>query len=145
MKILDIMSVPPVTVDMQDTVHRVEEILVEHDLSSVPVIDPERRDCFGIISLKDIAHFNATRRNPRTTLAWEMCTYKPLTVGPQTSIAEVGRMMVEHQIHHVVVVEDARIAGIVSSLDVIAAWLPPAAADPVPGARQLPSRPGGSS
>jgi CBS domain-containing protein len=124
-RIIDIMSVPPVTVDMQDTVERVEEVLAEHDLSSVPVIDSERRDCFGIISLKDIAHFNATKRNPRTTLAWEMCTYKPLTVGPQSSIAEVGRMMVEHQIHHVVVVvENARITGIVSSLDVIAALLP---------------------
>jgi len=118
-----IMSASLVTVDMQDTVRRVEEILNQHNLSSVPVIDPERHDCFGIISLKDIAHFNSAKRNPSAVLAWEMCTYKPLTASPQSSIEEVARLMLEHQIHHVVVVEHGVLKGLVSSLDVVAAYL----------------------
>ena len=123
-KILDIMSVSLVTVDMQDTVLRVEEILNEHNLSSAPVIDRERHDCFGIISLKDIAHFHAAKKNPRAVRAWEMCSYKPLTAGPESSIEEVGRLMVDNHIHHVVIVENGILKGFVSSLDIIAACLP---------------------
>lgn len=123
-KIFDIMTVVVVTVDMQDTVHRVEEILNEHSLSSVPVIDPERHDCFGIISLKDIAHFHATKKNGKAVRAWEICSYRPLTASPESSIDEVARLMVEHLIHHVIIVEDGRLKGLVSSLDVVAACLP---------------------
>lgn len=112
-----------VAVDMQDTVQRVEEVLNQHNLSSVPVVDPARGDCFGIISLKDIAHFHAAKRNPNAVLAWEMCTYKPLTASPQTSVEDVARLMVEHRIHHVVVVNNGVLKGLVSSLDVIAAYL----------------------
>ena len=122
-KILSIMCGSLITVDMQDTVLRVEDVLNQHNLSSVPVIDPERRDCFGIISLKDIAQFRAAKRNPSAVLAWEMCTYKPLAASPQASIEDVARLMVEHRIHHVVVVEDGVLKGLVSSLDVIAASL----------------------
>lgn len=122
-RIVEIMRTAVVTVDMQDTVLKVEAVLNGHNLSSVPVIDPERHDCFGIISLKDIAHFHATKKNPRTVLAWEMCTYRPLTASPESTIGEVGRLMVEHQIHHVVVVEDGILTGIVSSLDIVAAGL----------------------
>jgi CBS domain-containing protein len=123
-KIFDIMTVAPVTVDMQDAVYKVEEVLNEHGLSSVPVIDPERRDCFGIISLKDIAHFNAAKKNSRAVRAWEICSYKPQMADPEASIEDVARLMVEHQIHHVVVVENGLLKGFVSSLDIIAACLP---------------------
>ena len=122
--ILDIMSVSLVTVDMHDTVLRVEEIFNEHNLSSAPVIDHERHDCFGIISLKDIAHFHAAKKNPRAVRAWEMCTYKPLTAGPESSIDEVGHLMVDNHIHHVVIVDNGILKGFVSSLDIIAAYLP---------------------
>lgn len=90
-RILDIMSASSATVAMDDTVLRVEEVLDQHNLSSVPVVDPARHDCFGIISRKDITHFHAARRNPRAVLAWEMCTYKPLTASPESSLIDVAR------------------------------------------------------
>ena len=46
--IAGIMCASLVTVDMQDKVLRVEEVLNQHNLSSVPVVDRERGDCFGI-------------------------------------------------------------------------------------------------
>ena len=116
-----IMRTSPVTVGMQDTVQQVEAVLEEHQLSSVPVIDPVRQDCFGIISLKDIAHFHAAKKNPNAVRAWEMCTYRPLRLAPDASIDEAARLMVEHQIHHVVIVAaDGTLAGFVSSLDIVA-------------------------
>ena len=122
-KILDIMRAFVATVDMQDTVLRVEQALNENNLSSMPVIDSERCDCFGIISLKDLAHFHSLKKNPRTVRAWEMCSYKPLTVSPESSIHEAAHLMIDNQIHHVVVVEDRILKGVVSSLDIVAAWV----------------------
>ncbi len=122
-KILDIMRASLATVDMQDTVLRVEQALNGHNLSSMPVIDSERHDCFGIISLKDVTHFHSLKRNPRTVRAWEMCSYRPLTVSPESSIHEAARLMVDNQIHHVVVVDNKVLKGIVSSLDILAAWV----------------------
>src|ERR1035437_2159313 len=122
--VFDIMTTALVTVDMQDTVHGVEEVLNEPSLSSIPVIDHERHDCFGIISLKDIAHFHAAKKNAHAVRAWEICSFKPLTVSPESSIEEIARLMVEHLIYHVVVVEDGLLKGFVSSLDIVDACPP---------------------
>jgi CBS domain-containing protein len=40
-------------------------------------------------------------------------------VGPETPLAEVARHMMERGIHHVVVVEDDSLVGVVSSLDFV--------------------------
>lgn len=114
-----IMHVAPVSVNMADTVFRVEEVLDEHNLTSVPVVDPVRKDCFGIISLKDIRHFHSTNRNPREIRAWEICSYRPLQMSSDTPVKDVAELMVQQGIHHVVIVDDKVVTGFISSLDVI--------------------------
>lgn len=107
------------SVDTEDTVERVEELLNAHHLSSVPVVD-SRHVVFGIISASDLLHFHSTRKNPKAVRAWEMCTYKPIEVGPATSVTEVARLMVKNKIHHVIVVSENRsIEGFVTSLDFV--------------------------
>ena len=59
----------PVTVDMQCTVLQVEETMERHGVTSVPVVDSNRKDCFGIISLKDIHHFHAAKKNAHVVRA----------------------------------------------------------------------------
>jgi len=113
----------PVTVNTQDTVKKIEDVLDEDGLTSVPVVDPERNECFGIISLIDNHHFHAQKKNPNTIKAWEICTYKPLTVSQDTLIENAGKLMVEHGIHHLVVIKKKKIRGFVSSLDVIKFYL----------------------
>ena len=49
----------------------------------------------------------------------EICTYKPLSVSADTPIDDVARQMVARHIHHVVVTEQGRVAGVVSSLDFV--------------------------
>jgi len=106
------------TADSEDTVERVEEILNSHRLSSVPVVD-SKGVSFGIISASDLVHFHAARKNAKAVRAWEICTYKPIEVGPTTSVDEVAGLMVKNKIHHVVVTENGSIVGFVSSLDFV--------------------------
>lgn len=51
-------------------------------------------------------------------------TPEPVTVGPETSIAEAARLMARHRIRRVPVVDGPRLVGIVSELDVARAFPP---------------------
>lgn len=114
----------PVTVDMQWTVSQVEESMERHGVASVPVVDSNRKDCFGIISLKDIHHFHAAKKNAHAVRAWEMCTYKPIVIVPGTHVADAARLMIEHGIHHLIVEnENHEVSGFVSSLDLLKAFV----------------------
>jgi len=126
-KVVEFMSTPVITVDMEDTIEKVEKVFNEKDLQSVPVIDksngPLRSECFGIISLTDLAHFRDKKRNPKFASAWEICTFRPETVSPDSTLREAAQMMVDKKIHHLVVMQNDRVAGFVSALDLIKEFL----------------------
>lgn len=108
------------TASTEDTIERVDEILISHQLSSVPVVDPKGA-VFGILSAPDLMRWHAERDDPRTKAvrAWEICTYRPVEVRPDTPMREVAELMVRHKIHHVLVTEDHLVKGIVSALDFV--------------------------
>ncbi|RTR38850.1 CBS domain-containing protein [Shewanella canadensis] len=111
-----------ITVDVDASIESVEKILHFHHLSCVPVVDATGR-CFGIVSSTDIVHFHASNKDAKIERAWEICTHKIIEVGTGTSIKEAAQLMVAHNIHHLLVVEDDAIRGIVSSIDFIGEFL----------------------
>lgn len=106
------------TVGMDDTVGKVEAMMESYRISSAPVYDMDGT-MLGIITSTDLLKFHAAGRNPATAKAWEICTYRPIEVRPETSIAEVAELMLTHKIHHVVVMDRGALQGIVSSLDFV--------------------------
>ena len=111
------------TVGSEDTIDRVEHIFALHNLSAAPVVD-DAGSLFGVISSYDLLHFTAARRNPRATRAWELCSYKPIAVSPDTPISHVARMMLTNKMHHVLVVEEGQLKGIVSTIDFVKQCVP---------------------
>ena len=77
----------------------------------------------GVISASDLLRFHADKKDPSKVCAWQLCTYKPITVLPEATVSEVARLMVEKSIHHVVVTEGAGIQGTVSSLDFVRTFI----------------------
>jgi len=106
------------SVDMDDTIAQVDALLAEHGLSWAPVLDAGRA-VVGVISATDLLQFHAQERDPAAVRAWQLCTYKPISVDQATPLGEVARVMVERRIHHVVVTGDAGLVGVVSSLDFV--------------------------
>jgi len=106
------------TASIDDSIAAVEKQLKDHELSWVPVVEPGG-PVLGVISASDLLQFHAQRRDPQHVLAWQLCTYKPITVSPRTSVAEVARLMVRHHIHHVVVMDGQALCGVVSALDFV--------------------------
>ena len=117
-----IMEKQVITVDLNDAVDRVEELMYSHKLSCLPVIDSER-NCFGVISAPDLTHFYALRENPKTKRAWEVCTHKIIEVKPDISIKEAAKLLIKNKIHHLVISVDETITGIVSSNDILEEYL----------------------
>ena len=111
-----------ITVKLNDSVETVEKILDSHRLSCVPVINTQG-ECFGVISAPDLVHFHNARKNPIAERAWEMCTHKIIEVSSDISIKEAAELMVENSIHHLVVIEDGSIKGIVSSIDILRGYV----------------------
>jgi signal-transduction protein with cAMP-binding, CBS, and nucleotidyltransferase domain len=116
--IASLMSRPVSAVGMDDTIAQVERLLTDKGLSWAPVLEAGGA-VLGVISAADLLQFHAQQRDPLSIRAWQLCTYKPLTVDQATPVAEVARAMVEQRIHHVVVTSRDGLAGVVSSLDFV--------------------------
>ncbi len=105
-------------VDMDDTVAEVASLFARQGLSWAPVLE-SRRTIVGAISASDLLQLNAQGQDPTAVRAWQRCSYKPISVSPDTPVSEVARLMIESKIHHVVVMDGGGIAGVVSSLDFV--------------------------
>ena len=111
-----------IAVKLNDTVETVEKVLDSHQLSCVPVINTQG-ECFGVISAPDLVHFHNARKNPIAERAWEMCTHKIIEVSSDISVKEAAELMIKNNIHHLVVIEDGSIKGIVSSIDILKGYV----------------------
>lgn len=105
-------------VDMERTLAQIEVLFAERGLSWAPVVEPDG-EIVGVVSAADLMRVRARDPNAARIPAWQLCTYKPISVDAATPIAEVARQMVARHVHHVVVTEDGHVAGIVSSLDFV--------------------------
>jgi CBS domain-containing protein len=109
-----------------DPVDAIADEMVARHLSWVPVLEGDR--LVGVVSAWDLLHLRA-RGQPGDTPAWRACTYRPLTVTPETPASEAARLMRESHVHHLLVVSrEGRIVGILSPLDLLAEPARPATA-----------------
>ena len=113
-------EVHPVGAD--DTIASVEQQMLARGLSWAPVMD-EDGATLGVLSSLDLVRFHADGKDAGKVRAWQICTYKPISVPPDASVAEVARLMVEAGIHHVVVQDGGGIKGVVSSMDFVRTFM----------------------
>lgn len=110
------------TIDMDDTVAGIEGMFARERLSWAPVTTGGG-EVIGVISAADLLQFHASGRDAAPIRAWHLCTYKPITVAPDTTLEELARLMIARGIHHVVVKDAEKIAGVVSSLDFVRTFI----------------------
>jgi len=105
-------------VGMDDTLAEVERRLAERHLTWAPVLQ-DGGAVLGVISTADLLRLHAQGGDAEAVGAWQMCTFKPITVTADARLADVARTMVERGIHHVVVTEGGALVGVLSSLDFV--------------------------
>jgi CBS domain-containing protein len=139
----DLMTAPVMTIPQETPLREAARLLHRSGVSGAPVMDAEGR-CVGVLSSTDFVTWvekggePGEQREATTFIApwgeWvnieesadneirHYMTAAPVTVTPRTPVGEVAQLMVDAHIHRVLVVtENDRPRGIVTSTDILAA------------------------
>jgi CBS domain-containing protein len=143
----DIMEGDPATVHADDKIEDVIRLLREHELPGVPVVDGEG-GCIGIVTETDLVvpdaqgdlhlphyielfggvvfleplhRFEDKLRKAFASTARDMMTADPDTVPPDASVQEAARRIHDTGHNRLPVVEDGRLVGVVTRVDVLGA------------------------
>lgn len=102
------------------TVYEALRKMAEHDIGALLVLEGER--LLGIFSERDYARkLVLMGRFSRDTLVHEVMTENPITVTRSTPLSEAMRLMTEHRVRHLPVVEEGKVLGVISIGDVVKA------------------------
>ena len=113
----DVMTSNPSTVQSDATVVEVARIMRDQDTGIVPVVENEQLS--GTVTDRDIAvRVVAEGRDPESTTVREIASTDVVSVEPQQDLSEALRLMAEHQVRRLPVVENDRMVGIVAQADV---------------------------
>lgn len=111
----DIMSYPVKTVGPNTKMDEVGQILLRYGHTGVPVVEDNR--LVGVISRRDVD--KALKHGLNHAPVKGFMTQDAITVGPEISWEEVQRLMVQHDIGRLPVIEKGELVGIVSRSDVL--------------------------
>jgi CBS domain-containing protein len=143
----DIMDAEPATVSPDASVEEVVRTLRENELPGVPVVDADGRlaglvteadlvlpddqgdlhiphyiNLFGgTVFLEPLGRFEERLRKAFASKASDMMTPDPDTVEPDTSVQEAARLVHDSGHNRLPVVEDGRLVGVVTRLDLLGA------------------------
>ena len=110
-----IMVWPVATVDGSASLSEVAEALAADEIGALCVTEDGR--LAGIVSERDVVAHLATGADPAHLTAAEVMSSDLVTAAPEESVLETALRMDDAQVRHLPVVEDGRIAGIVSMRD----------------------------
>lgn len=117
MKAKDIMTKAVVTTTREATVKELEELLVKHNISGVPVVDSAGR-VVGIVTEADVL-----RAGGASEYVSALMSTSVVSVSEDTSVGQVARILTDHRIKRVpVLAPDGSLLGIVSRADVVRAF-----------------------
>ena len=143
----DIMDSNPATVHPETPVDEVIAVLRQHELPGVPVVDGEGK-CVGIVTeadlvlpddqgdlhlphyinlfggtvfLEPLGRFEGRLRKAFASTAADMMTRHLDTVAPDMSAKDAARLVHESGHNRLPVVEDGRLVGVVTRLDLLGA------------------------
>ena len=126
MKVFDLMSKDPLTVNPSDTVGQAEELMYENHYRQLPVV--EDRQLIGIVTDRDIRSFLAQsallkpeeRARALKAKVIDIMTAKPLTLSPEDDLREAVELLIEEKIGGIPVIDQAQgLVGIVTYVDVL--------------------------
>ena len=117
-RIRELMTENPKTVRSDATVAEAARVMRDGDVGLVPVVDSDR--LVGTVTDRDIAiRVVAEERDPNTTTVRETASTELVTIDPEQDLDEALRLMAQHQVRRLPVVEeDGRLVGIVAQADV---------------------------
>ena len=113
-----IMTTNPSTIEPKQSVVEAAQIMKQEDAGVVPVTENGRLT--GMVTDRDIAiRVVAEGKDPQSTTVGEIASTNLVTLDPQQDLDEALRLMAQHQVRRLPVVEeDGRLVGVVAQADI---------------------------
>ena len=116
--IRDFMTSNPCSIEADKSVSYAAKMMKDEDVGLAPIVEGER--LIGTVTDRDIAiRVVAEGKDPESTTVREIASTQLVTIDPQQDLDEALRLMAQHQVRRLPVVEeDGRLVGIVAQADV---------------------------
>jgi CBS domain-containing protein len=127
MKINEVMSPNPVCCLPSDSARGVARMMCDQNVGSIPVVmDQESHRLVGMITDRDLCcSVIADGLDPKVTAIEKFMTLNPVTCRDAENIENCERLMQEHQIRRIPIVDrDERVIGIVAQADLALKEMP---------------------
>lgn len=111
-KIRDVMTSDVETCTLLDNVYEAAVKMKELDVGSIPIVDQKK--LVGIITDRDIVLRGVAEKHPPSTKVETVMSDRLVTATPDMSTKEATKLMAEHQIRRLPVVEEGNLVGIVA-------------------------------
>ncbi len=113
--VAELMQSPVMTITKHETIGRARAVMAEHRVSALPVVGPDREP-LGIVTATDLVDGHGRPDGAPVSTMMSTAPYTvPLRDGPHVA----ARIMRNHHLHHVVVVDDHQVVGILSTFDLL--------------------------
>ena len=112
----DFMKAPVTTCILQSDVGKVRDLMRQKGFSAVPIVEIKGEQILirGIVTNTDLmGAFDDT------VPIEQVMTHGVYVIDPEATAQEAAKLMLNHKIHHLLVIEETRIIGMLSSLDFV--------------------------
>ena len=115
--IQDAMTSNPTTIEPGTTAREAAKLMKAEDIGPLPIVEDGR--LVGMITDRDLAIRVLAEGKDLETPVGQIASKDIVTVDPQQSLEEAARLMAEHQIRRIPVVEeDGKLVGILAQADI---------------------------
>lgn len=112
----DFMKSPVSTCILQSDVGKVRDLMRQKGFSAVPIVEIKGEQILirGIVTNTDL--MGAFDDNVPIE---QVMSYGVYVIDPEATAQEAAKLMIHHKIHHLLVIEETRIVGMLSSMDFV--------------------------
>ena len=115
--VADVMTAEVVTVEPSASIAEAAKRMIQEEKGPLPVVEGDRP--VGMVTDRDIiARVVAEERDPGSLTVGDIATRELVTISSDQDVGEAARLMEEHQLDRIVVVEGERLVGIISEADI---------------------------
>jgi len=112
-KVQDLMSSNVITAQAHQTVDQIKGKMTNRSLSNIPVVSVDDTP-IGVVSTSDLL----AAKKEGTPIS-NIMTEKVYTIPEYEDVSVAARMMHNHKIHHLIVTQEQKVVGVISSFDLL--------------------------
>lgn len=113
MRVEEIMTSPVVVTYRENAINNVRSLFERRGISAAPVLEKDGT-ISGIISSNDLA-----RVKDDSAIVEDFMSDRVHIVLPNNRVIDAANMMIKNSVHHLVVMENGEVRGMVSSMDIV--------------------------